>query len=56
MIVGPPIAGMPHPPGPPPPPPGHPLHMGLPPPGFFSNRMPGPPIHVRPGKSQHFIL
>ncbi|XP_060586369.1 RNA-binding protein 26-like isoform X2 [Ruditapes philippinarum] len=32
-----------HPPGPPPP-----MHMGIPPPGFFSNRMPGPPIHVRP--------
>ncbi|XP_045205677.2 RNA-binding protein 26-like [Mercenaria mercenaria] len=36
------LPGHPHPPGPPPP-----MHMGIPPPGFF-NRMPGPPIHVRP--------
>ncbi|KAL4230307.1 RNA-binding protein 26 [Mactra antiquata] len=39
--------GMPHPPGPPLPP-GHPMHLGLPPPGFFANRLPAPPIHVRP--------
>lgn len=44
-LTGPPPhhPGHPHPPGPPPP-------MHIPPPGFFSNRMPGPPIHVRPGK------
>lgn len=45
----PPGAGLP--PGPLPPgplPPGHPMHLGLPPPGFFSNRMPVPSIHYRP--------
>ncbi|KAH3841862.1 hypothetical protein DPMN_115343 [Dreissena polymorpha] len=41
------------PPGPPPmmggppPPPGH-INVGLPPPGFFTNRPPVPHIHVRP--------
>ena len=44
----------PPPPGPgphmarPPPPPGH-INLGIPPPGFFPNRMQAPAIHVRPG-------
>lgn len=34
----------------PPPPPGH-INLGIPPPGFFPNRMQAPQIHVRPGTS-----
>lgn len=36
-----------------PPPPGH-INLGIPPPGFFPNRMQAPQIHVRPGTMQAY--